>query len=163
MRALLVALAVAVGVLNPHDAVTQAKRDWLKELRAAAVSGDRATTFPSPARRILLRRLRRAQAGFGFELANVTMLHPLQAAPVVIIRSDRKLSIARATPRIVAMFDPRRVTKQNPSGFAYEGIFFEAQTMDGAPYLAVFNHWRAPHVGGGQWAAGERLYPYPHG
>jgi hypothetical protein len=152
-----------VSVVTPQHAVTQAKRGWLKELRAAAASGDRATRFPSPSRRVLLERLRRAETRFGFSVVSVTMLHPLQSAPVVVIRSDREGAIARATPKIVAAFDPRHVTKQNPSGFAYEGIFFVAETSHRVPYLAVFNHWRAPHIGGGQWAASESLYPYPHG
>jgi hypothetical protein len=162
MRILLAALAV-FGVANPQHAVTQAKRDWLKELRTAAASGDRAKSFPSPPRHVLLQRLHRSESRFGFSLVRVTMLRPLQLAPVVVIRSDDEQAIARATPQIVAGFDPHRVTKENPSGFAYEGIFFLAETSKGVPYLAVFNHWRAPHVGGGQWAARESLYPYPHG
>jgi hypothetical protein len=162
MSTLLAALAL-VGSVTPQHAVAQAKREWLKELRAAAATGDRATRFPSPSKRVLLGRLHRAEARFGFSVVSVTMLRPLQSAPVVVIRSDRERAIARVTPKIVAAFDRRRVTRENPSGFAYEGIFFVAQTSRGAPYLAVFNHWRAPHVGGGQWAASESLYPYPHG
>ena len=91
------------------------------------------------------------------------MLHPLQGAPVIRVESDRKRSLARATPKIIARFDPRHPTARNPSGYAYEGYFFVAQTTSGLPYLATFNHWRAPHVGGGQWAASESLYPFPHG
>jgi hypothetical protein len=51
------------------------------------------------------------------------MLHPLQSAPVIVIRSDKKLAIAHATPAIIKLFDPRHVTNTNPSGFAYEGYF----------------------------------------
>ena len=51
----------------------------------------------------------------------------------------------------------------NPSGYAYEGYFLVAQTNSGAPYLASFNHWRAPHVGAGEGAVSEKLYPFPHG
>jgi hypothetical protein len=91
------------------------------------------------------------------------MLHPLQAAPVVVIRSNRKLETAHTTPKIVELFDPRHVTKQNPSGYAYEAYFFEARDAQGVPYLATFNHWRPPHVGGGQWAANKSLYPFQHG
>jgi hypothetical protein len=91
------------------------------------------------------------------------MLHPLQSAPVIVISSNSKQSIARATPRIIDLFDPRHPTKANPSGYAYEGYFFVAQTTSGVPYLSTFNHWRAPHVGGGQWAATENLYPFSHG
>jgi hypothetical protein len=55
------------------------------------------------------------------------------------------------------------VTQKNPSGYAYEAYFFEARDRHGMPYLATFNHWRPPHVGGGQWASEESLYPFAHG
>ena len=160
---LLAALAVSLSLVAPQQAVANAKRGWVKELRAYAATGDSAKAFPSPSRRVLLRRLEAARTRFGFEIERVTMLRPLQLAPVVILRSDRKLQLSRATPSIMKLIDPRHVTRENPSGFAYEGIFVVAETTRGVPYLLVFNHWRAPHVGGGQWAATESLYPYPHG
>ena len=149
--------------LSPQAAVAQAKREWRKELFASARSGDRATRFPSPSRAVLMHRLRRAQARYGFQIVSVRMLRPLQLAPVIVIQSERKQSTARATAVIIDLFDPRRVTKANPSGFAYEGYFLEARDKHGVPYLATFNHWRVPHVGGGEWAAAESLYPFPHG
>jgi len=157
------ALIASLALISPHQAVAYAKRDWLKEVRAAATTGDRSTRFPSPPRAVLVRRLDAAAARFGFRVVSVEMVRLLQRAPVVVISSDRKLALARATPAIMKTIDPRRVTKQNPSGFAYEGIFFVAQSSRGMPYLAVFNFWRAPHVGGGQWAASEGLFPYSHG
>jgi hypothetical protein len=165
----LLALALALlapaasARVSPHAAVAQARQEWLQTLRDSAAHGDRANRFPSPPRSILLRRLEDASKRYGFRIARVTVLRPLQRAPVVVVRSDRKVALARATPKIVELFDPRNVTKGNPSGYAYEGYFFEAQDRHGVPYLATFNHWRAPHVGGGEWAAAERLYPHPHG
>ena len=47
-------------------------------------------------------------------------------------------------------------------GWAFEG-FFEARDTEGVPVLAVFNYWRGPDRGGGQWARSEDLYPYAHG
>jgi hypothetical protein len=163
---LLAAFATAIAgaaTPSPKSAVAQAKRDWLKEVRASARSGDRTRSFPSPARTVLMHRLRQAQTRYGFRIVNVTMLHPLQRAPVIVIRSDRKHAIAKATPAIINLFDPRHVTKNNPSGYAYEAYFFEARDQHGVPFLATFNHWRPPHVGGGQWAVQESLYPFPHG
>ncbi|HEV8686836.1 MAG TPA: hypothetical protein VGQ84_06135 [Gaiellaceae bacterium] len=155
--------AASAAAIPPKQAVAQAKREWLREVRASAREGDDARSFPSPSRAVLLRRLQKAQRRYGFGIVSVRMLRPLQLAPVIVIRSDRKLETARAIPAIIELFDPRRPTKTNPSGFAYEAYFLEAQTRRGVPYLATFNFWRAPHVGGGQWAAEERLYPYPHG
>jgi hypothetical protein len=162
----LAALATATaGAATPssNSVVAQAKRDWLKEARASAKSGDRTRSFPSPSRTVLMHRLRQAQTRYSFRIISVTMLHPLQRAPVIVIRSDQKHTVAKATPAIINLFDPRRVTKSNPSGYTYEAYFFEARDAHGIPYLATFNRWRPPHVGGGQWAAQESLYPFPHG
>jgi len=148
---------------SPRAAVAQAQKEWLKELRLSAKTGDRAAMFPSPSRAVLIERLRQAQRRYGFQIVSVTMLHPLQRAPVIVIRSDRKLAIAHATPAIIKLFDPRHVTKSNPSGYAYEGYFLSAVDKHGVPYLATFNHWRCCPPGGGQWAASESLYPFPHG
>jgi hypothetical protein len=156
---------VAVGASRPSPkaAVAQAKTEWLKEVRFAARSGDRARDFPSPSRAVLVNRLERARRLYGFQVVGVTMLRPLQLAPVIVIQSDRKLALARAVPTIIQIFNPRHVTRRNPSGYAYEAYFLVAQDRHGVPYLATFNFMRAPRIGGGQWAASERLYPFPHG
>jgi hypothetical protein len=158
-----VPVTASTAASSPRHAVAQAYAEWLRELRASARTGDRTARFPSPSRAVLTGRLRGAAKRYRFSIVSVRMLHPLQAAPVIVIRSNRRQAISRATPRIIDVFDPRHVTKANPSGFAYEGYFFVAEAENGVPYLATFNHWRAPHVGGGQWAAAERLYPFPHG
>lgn len=141
----------------------QAKAEWLSAIRASAKSGDRSARFPSPSRAILMQRLERAARLYHFEVATVLIYHPLQSAPLIIIRSDSEQAIARATPKIIDLFDPRHVTYADPAGYAYEGYFLIAETAEGAPYLATFNEERAPHVGGGEWAASEGLYPFPHG
>ena len=173
VRRILLALTIALAAIppaaaagdrpSPRAAVAEARAEWWKEVRRNAAVGDRATRFPSPSRSVLLRRLRRASRLYGFRIVSVTMLHPLQRAPVVVVSSDRKLALARATPKIVGLFDPHQPTRANPAGYAYEAYFFEARDSRGVPYLATFNQWRPPHVGGGQWAASERLYPFPHG
>jgi hypothetical protein len=148
---------------NPGRIVAQAKNAWLHELRASARAGDRAARFPSPPRAVLVQRLERAGRRYRFELVSVALLRPLQAAPVIVLRSDRKQALARSLPRIIDLFDPRHPTGLDPSGFAYEGYFLTVVDNRGTPYIVTFNHWRAPHVGGGEWAASEDLYPFPHG
>ena len=49
------------------------------------------------------------------------------------------------------------------AGWAYEGFYFEARDRDGTPAFLVSNYWRGRSAGGGEWAAREALYPYPHG
>ena len=77
------------------------------------------------------------------------MFHPLQNAPAIVIRSDKKLAIAHATPAIIKLIDPRHVTNSNPSGYAYEGYFLSAEDKHGVPYLATFHHSRCCPPGGG--------------
>jgi hypothetical protein len=163
---LMVAAATAAAspsVVSPDRVVAQAKKQWLDAMRASARDGDRSAEFPSPSRSVLLQRLGKAKSLYGFRVVSVQMLHPFQSAPVIVIRSSSEQSIARATPKIINLFDPRHPTTGNPSGYAYEGYFFVAQTVGGVPYLATFNHSRPPHVGGGEWAASASLYPFPHG
>lgn len=121
---LLVASIAGVAVAatttpSPRAAVTQAQKQWLSAMHVAAKTGDRAATFPSPSRSVLMQRLRKAHRRYDFEIVSVRMIHLLQSAPVIVIRSDRKLAIARATPAIVGLFDKRHVTNANPSGYAY--------------------------------------------
>jgi hypothetical protein len=153
----------ATAAPSPRTAVTQAQKEWLNAMQAAAKTGDRAATFPSPSRRVLMQRLRQAQRRYNFAIVTVRMLHPLQSAPVIVIRSDKKLAIAHATAAIIRLFNPRHVTNSNPSGYAYEGYFLSAEDRHGVPYLTTFHHSRCCPPGGGEWAASENLYPFPHG
>lgn len=172
----LLPLAVVGGVLGglairhsgssstatPRSFVALIERQWRSQLRAGAMS-DRARRFPSPSKAVLLARLGQAQRRYGFDVVKVEILHPLQAAPLVVIRASDRQAIARATPAILRLLDPKRTTGDDRTGWAYEGFLFEAQDRNGVPFLAVFNHWRGRDAGGGQWAADETLYPFPQG
>ena len=127
--------AASSAAIRPKQAIAQAKAEWLADIRAAAHSG----------------------------VVSIQMLHSLQDAPVIVISSARKQSLARSTPKIIDLFDPRHPTRTNPSSYAYEAYFLVAQTTRDVPFLATFNRWRGPHAGGGQWAESETLYPFPHG
>jgi hypothetical protein len=108
---------------SPISVVAQAEKGWRSELRAAVRTGDRSASFPSPSRAVLIRRLRLAQRSYDFGIVSVTMLRPLQSAPVIVIRSDNEHAIAQATPKIIGLFDPYHPTTANPSGYTYEGYF----------------------------------------
>lgn len=155
--------AASSAAIRPKQAIAQAKAEWLADIRAAAHSGDRSTRFPSPPREVLIKRIDKAAKLYGFRVVSIQMLHSLQDAPVIVISSDRKQSLARSTPKIIDLFDPRHPTRTNPSSYAYEAYFLVAQTTRDVPFLATFNRWRGPHAGGGQWAESETLYPFPHG
>jgi len=136
--------------------------EWRKALQIAART-DPTTRFPSPPKAVLLARLRQAQQRFGFTVVRVELLRPRQLAPIVVIRTNDKQAIARATATIFALLDPHQVTATNPSGSAYEGFFFEAQDEHGTPFLTAFYHERCCPPGGGEWASDPALYPFGHG
>lgn len=73
------------------------------------------------------------------------------------------MGLARAVPSIERLLDPKRPTGDDRTGWAYEAFLLEAEDTGHVPFLIVFNNWRAPHPGGGQWAASAGLLPFPHG
>jgi len=92
----------------------------------------------------------------------VTILHPRQQAPFVVVQTKDKHALAASTAAILHLIDPKARTNDDRTGWAYEGFLFEARDSHGVPFLATFNWWRGPHAGGGQWAADPTLYPFNH-
>jgi hypothetical protein len=97
---------------------------------------------------------------YHFTVDTVKVLQPKRYAPVVVIRIANKHELSKAKPAILRPIDPKRPNKDDRIGWAYEAFFFEAQEENGTPFLAVFNHWREPHAGGGQWASESSLPPF---
>jgi hypothetical protein len=93
----------------------------------------------------------------------VQLLHPRQLAPLVIVKAADKRALAAATPAILRRIDPKARTGDDRTGWAYDGFLFEALDSNGVPFLVVFNNWRGPHAGGGQWASDPSLFPFAHG
>jgi len=140
----------------------QIEREWRADLHIGAVA-DPKRQFASPPRGVLLARLRQAKVRYGFRVVRVEVLHPRQAAPLVVVRSKQKRALARATPAILRLLDPKAHSIVDRAGWAYEGFLFKALDVSGIPFLLTFNHWRGPSAGGGQWAVDESLYPFEHG
>jgi hypothetical protein len=126
-------------------------------LRTAALRNPRRR-FPSPARRVLLARLDRAAAQFGFRVETVTLRRPLHLAPQIVIESRHYLALGHALPQILYWIDP----PPRSNNRAYEGIFIEAVDERHVPFVIVFDSLRG-QVAGGQWARSEPLFPYAHG
>jgi hypothetical protein len=112
---------------------------------------------------VLVERLQEAAARWRFDVVSLRVYRPLRAAPFVVVRADDEARLSAATPAIMRAIDPKRRTNDDRTGWTYEGFFFEARDRHGVPFLVVYNAERGPHAGGGQWAASERLFPYPHG
>jgi len=137
-------------------------RQWRADLLSSALA-DPKRRFASPSRSSLLARLRVEAARNHFEVVGVQLLHPRQVAPLVIVKTVDKRALAAATPSILRRIDPKARTGDDRTGWAYEGFLFEALDSDGVPFLVVFNNWRGPHAGGGQWASDPSLFPFAHG
>ena len=153
------------GKLAPPSAATAASRayaEWSAALRAGAVR-DPARRFANPTIEALRRRLRTVERRFDLRARQVYVRWPRQQAPYVVVSTNRPAALARAVPAILRILDPKQPTGDDRTGWAYEGFFFEALDADGQPFLVVFNHWRGPHGGGGQWARSGDLYPFAHG
>jgi hypothetical protein len=137
-------------------------RQWRADLRSAALlaPGDH---FKNLSRSTLLDRLRIQAARKNFAVVSVQLLRPRQLAPLVVVKAVDKHAFVAATPAILKAIDPKRSTGDDRTGWAYEGFLLEAVDGNGVPFLVVFNHWRGPHAGGGQWASDPSLFPFAHG
>lgn len=150
-------LAGPSAAWRARHAADSAYRAWSAALRAGAAA-DRRVTFPNPPVAVLRGRLRSAGRRYGFRVAQLYVKWPRQQAPYIVVSSSNRRSFARAVPAILRLLDPKRDT-----GWAYEGFYLEARDRSGSPFLVVFNHWRGPHGGGGQWGRNADLYPFAHG
>lgn len=135
---------------------------WRETIKTAAAA-DAAERFHNLAPATLSARLHAAAARYHFTIVSTTILRPRQAAPLIVVRTNDKHELVAATPTILHAIDPKARTNDDRTGWAYEGFLFEALGSDAAPFLVVFNSWRGPHAGGGQWAASTNLYPFAHG
>lgn len=147
---------------SPATAASRAYAQWNAALRAGAVR-EPARRFANPSIAALRRRIRTVERRFGVRARHVYVKWPRQQAPYVVVSTNRPAALARAVPAILRILDPKQPTGDDRTGWAYEGFFFEALHANGQPFLIVFNHWRGPHAGGGQWAASKDLFPFAHG
>jgi hypothetical protein len=136
------------------------RTEWLREVAKRAGEGPHAR-FGNLPRHVFLARLRRLHLRYGFRVVETWILRPVQDAPLVVVQTARDpKSFSRDVQAIQRSLDPKARTGDDRTGWAYEGFYLEVRDTHGTPFLAVFNYWRGPHVGGGQWASNPSLYPY---
>jgi len=97
---------------------------------------------------------------YQFRVIESRLLHPVQDAPLVIVQTRHPKQFSQDVPAIQHSLDPKRPTGDDRTGWAYEGFYLEGRDSHGVPFLAIFNYWRGPHKGGGQWASKMSLYPF---
>jgi hypothetical protein len=137
-------------------------RQWRADLRSGALVAP-GGHFKNLSRSTLFDRLRFQAARKNFAVVSAQLLRPRQLAPLVVVKAVDRHAFVAATPAILKAIDPKRSTGDDRTGWAYEGFLLEAVDGNGVPFLVVFNHWRGPHAGGGQWASDPSLFPFAHG
>jgi len=99
----------------------------------------------------------------GFEVVSMKLHRPRQLAPEIVIRTSRYLDVSQSARVWLDRVDPKRRTKEDRTGWRFEGFYLRANDEHGVPFFIVFRYTREPGAGGGQWARTERLYPFDHG
>jgi hypothetical protein len=154
-----------LAIDSPAEARSEAKQtlsDWLSELKVRAQRHP-AARFRNLSRPLFLSRLHQLAARYHFRVVRARILQPVQDAPLVIVQTSDPQAFVHAVPSIQHLLDPKQRTNDDRTGWAYEGFYLGALDIHGTPFLSIFNYWRGPRAGGGQWAARESLFPYPHG
>lgn len=147
----------AIDEAKAHASASYAQ--WRRDIASRARTDPRRR-FPNLPPRTLRARLDALSRTYKFRVEDVRFLRPKQFAPVVVVSTTDKHALSRATPAILRRIDPKRRTADDRNGWAYEAFFFEARDEDGTPFLVVFNYWRRPSAGGGQWASEDDLLPF---
>jgi hypothetical protein len=149
--------------LVPHIGDSaQLRSHWEAEL-ARGVAERPEIRFANLSRQEFMKRLDRAAERYDFAVERVAFRQPKQLAPMVVVRSNDPFALAKDVPAVVKSLDPQANTGDNRTGWAWEGFYFEVQDHEGKPAIVIQNFWRERSGGGGQWAASESLYPFPHG
>jgi hypothetical protein len=156
----------AIGVLDapsrsPATIVHEMRSDWEQSLARAALQSP-AVGFTNPSRSELRARLAELSSTYMFQVRELTILHPKQDAPAVVVRSQKPAELIRSLPSILRVLDPKGPGDDNV-GWAYEGFWFEVVDANGQPVAVIDNAWRPPNGGGSQWTAPGYQYPFDHG
>jgi hypothetical protein len=146
---------------SPADVVADIRSDWTRSLTEGATD-DPTASFPNPPAEQLQARLAIAAKTYGFRVREVTILHPRQDAPAIVVESDTPKALIAQAPVIIRMLDPKSPGADN-EGWSYEGFFLEIVDTSGRPVMVIDNTWRSPNAGGTQWVAPAYELPYPHG
>ena len=149
---------------RPSQRAHTLRTQWTRYVtRGAAL--DPKPRFATARRAAIAGAVQRNASGFHYTVERVSVLKGHDGAPLVVVRVTRGplVSFSKSFPRLWRRLDP--VIRSGPDwhAYKYEAFFFEAVDQRGTPFLVVWNAWRQPPRGGGQWARTEVLLPFPHG
>lgn len=149
----------ALGLKEDPSPWVQLENEWRNALEAGARTNPDAK-FANLEPTELLERLEAAARDGDFAVVSVTLLKPRGLAPLIVVRARDESDFAARVPLLVASVDPKVPTRDDRSGWAFEGFFLKAIDADGQPFLVIHNHWRDDGPGGAQWARDRDLLPF---
>ena len=120
---------------------------WQSALERGARTNP-TSRYPNPPRKELIARLR-ASVGWGFKLLSIRMRHPLQDAPVVIVKVHPLARNRGNTDTLLV--DLLAALKSSDGKQLYEGFFVEALDNGGTPFYARWLASRAQVSEGWNW------------
>jgi hypothetical protein len=113
--------------------------------------------FPNPSAPAYRQRVKLVARRYGFQIVSLRLLHPLQIAPLLVVRTDRpRRQFVADIPTILSALG-----RHNGRAATFEGFYFEARDSDG-PFVRTENVHRGS-IEGAQWSADPDDYPFPHG
>jgi hypothetical protein len=116
--------------------------------------------FPNPSPAAFRKRVTDVGRRYGFTVVSLRLLRPEQIAPLLIVKTSRdREKFAADVERILSLLDPTSSTAHQGAR-TFEGFFFAAEDAKG-PFLFTDGSVRGQGEGG-EWAATENLYPFPH-
>jgi hypothetical protein len=134
---------------------------------ATAAEQDPEPQFEQASRASIASVLDANSASFGYSVERVEVLPGRDGAPLIVLRVRGDLhTFARLLPTLERTVDPLSGKVDPSTGerrMKYEALFLEAVDGNGVPFLVIWNVWRQPIGGGGQWAREESLFPFAHG
>ena len=120
-----------------------------------------AQRFPNPSPEAFRAQVARLAHRYGFHVVALRLLRPSGLAPLLIVQTSRpRGKFAGDVPAILNALDRGPPAVQS-APWRFEGFYFEARDSKGA-FVETEDVLRGTDEGG-QWAAAENLFPYPHG
>jgi hypothetical protein len=117
--------------------------------------------FPNPSPDAFRKRVELVGKRYGFRIASLTLLHPEQYAPLLIVETSQdRTTFVHEIPEIMSLLDPTTNAGRR-TALTFEGFFFAAEDAQG-PFVSTESLDRS-QAEGGQWSSDPNLYPYAHG
>ena len=174
-RAALLIAVIFVACLSAGSGLARTQEDPSQRANALLTQWTKyvargAKLNPTPrfasARRVAIERIvQRNATRFHYTVQRVAIEKGRDGAPLVVVRVKHGplVSFSKPFPQLWRALDPLIRSGPDWHAYKYEAFFFEAVDGRGVPFMVVWNAWRQPPRGGGQWARTEALLPFPHG